>query len=103
MLGAVQRVLSAQALTIILGKDEQHERIDAAVGVAEADADVVGIDKSNGWLIVAQVDHLDDVVGRPADEEQGDDHEDHLGGSFRPHGLLALDPTYGAEDVVEGE
>lgn len=59
----MQRVLSAQTLTVILGEDEQHERIDAAVRVAEADADVVGIDESDGWLVVAQVDHLDDVVG----------------------------------------
>lgn len=103
VLGAVQRVLSAQTLTVILGEDEQHERIDAAVRVAEADADVVGIDKSDGWLVVAQVDHLDDVVGRPADQEQGDDHEDHLSGSFSPNRLLTLDPTYGAEHVVEGE
>lgn len=99
----MQRVLSAQTLTVILGEDEQHERIDAAVRVAEADADVVGIDESDGWLVVAQVDHLDDVVGWPADQEQGDDHEDHLSGSFSPNRLLTLDPTYGAEHVVEGE
>lgn len=73
------------------------------MGVAEADADVVGVDEGDRWPVVAQVDHLDDVVGRPADQEQSDDHQDHLGGSFCPNGLLPFDPADGAEDVVEGE
>lgn len=103
MLGAVQRVSVAKALTVILGEDEQHERVDAAVGVAEADADVVGVDEGDGGGVVAQVDHLDDVVRRPADKKQGDDHQHHLGGSFSPNGLLALDAADGAEDAVEGE
>ena len=71
--------------------------------VAEADADVVGVDEGDGRRVVAQVDHLDDVVGRPADQEQRDDHQHHLGGSFSPDGLLAFNPADGAEDVVEGE
>lgn len=74
MLGAVQCVPGAEALAVILGKNEQHERVDAAVGVAEADADVVGVDERNSRGVVAQVDHLDDMVRRPADQEQGDDH-----------------------------
>lgn len=97
----MQDVSAAKTLAVILGEDEQHERVDAAVEVAEADADVVGVDKSNRRGVVAQVDHLDDVVGRPADQEQGDHHEDHLGGPLGPHGLLPFDPTDGAEDVVE--
>lgn len=56
-------ISAAKTLTVILGKDEQHERVDAAMGVAEADSDVVGVDKSNRWGVVAQVDHLNDVVG----------------------------------------
>lgn len=103
VLRAGQRVLPAQALAVILSEEEQHERVDAAVGVAEADADVVGVDEGDGGLVVAQVDHLNDVVGRPADEEQGDDHQHHLGGPLRPHRLLPLHPADGAEDVVEGE
>lgn len=63
MLGAVECAPAAEALAVILGKDEQHERVDAAVGVAEADADVVDVDESNGRRVIAQVDHLDDVVG----------------------------------------
>lgn len=74
VLGAVQRVSVAKTLAVILRKDEQHERVDAAVGVAEADTDVVGVDKGNSRVVVGQVDHLNDVVGRPADQEQGDDH-----------------------------
>lgn len=103
MLGAVQCVPGTKTLAVILGEDEQHERVDAAVGVAEADADVVGVDEGKGGGVVGQVDHLDDVVGRPAYQEEGDDHQDHLGGPFGPNGLLALDATDGAEDVVEGE
>lgn len=99
----MQRVSVAKTLAVILGEDEQHERVDAAVGVAEADADVVGVHEGDSGVVVGQVDHLNDMVGRPADQEQGDDHEDHLGGSFSPNGLLALDATDGAEDVVEGE
>lgn len=97
------RVLTTQTLSVVLSKDEQHERIDAAVGVAEADADVVGVDEGDRRPVVAQVDHLDDVVGRPADQEQSDDHQDHLGGPLRPHRLLPFDPADGVEDVVEGE
>ena len=103
VLGAVQCVPGTKTLAVILGEDEQHERVDAAVGVAEADADVVGVDEGKGGGVVGQVDHLDDVVGRPAYQEEGDDHQDHLGGPFGPNGLLALDATDGAEDVVEGE
>lgn len=103
VLGAVLHVSPAQALAVILGEDEQHERVDAAVRVAEADADVVRIDEGDGGRAVAQVDHLDDVVGRPADQEQGNDHQHHLGGPLRPHGLFAFHPADGAEDVVEGE
>lgn len=70
----MQCVSATKALTVILGKDEQHERVDAAVRVAEADADVVSIDEGNSRGVVAQVDHLNDMVGRPADQEQGDHH-----------------------------
>lgn len=103
VLGAVQHIPAAKTLAVVLCKDEQHERVDAAVGVAEADTDVVGVDKGNSWRVVAQVDHLNDMVGRPTDQEQRDDHQDHLGGSFCPNRLLALHPPDGAEDVVEGE
>lgn len=103
MLGVVQRASAAKTLTVVLGKDEQHERVDAAVGVAEADADVVGVDEGNSWRIVAQVDHLNDVVGRPADQEHCNDHQDHLGGSFSPEGLLPFHPANRAENMVEGE
>lgn len=103
VLRAVLCVSIAKVLAIILCKDEQHERVDAAVGVAEADADVVGVDEGEGGVVVGQVEHLYDVVRRPADQEQTDDHQDHLGSSFRPDGLLPLDAADGAEDVVEGE
>lgn len=103
LLGALHHVSVAKTLAIILRKDEQHERVDAAVGVAEADADVVGVNEGDGGGVVGQVDHLDDVVGRPADQEQRDDHEHHLRGSFGPNRLLTFDAADGAEDVVEGE
>lgn len=103
LLGAAQHFPVAEALAVILGEDEQHERVDAAVRVAEADADVVGVDEGHGRVVVADVQHLDDVVGRPAEQEQADDHQDHLGGPPRPDRLLALDAADGAEDVVEGE
>lgn len=99
----MQRVPPAQALAVVLGEEEQHERVDATVRVAEADADVVRVDEGDGGPVVAQVDHLDDVVGRPADQEQGDDHQHHFGGPLGPHRLLALDPADGAEHMVEGE
>lgn len=51
----------------------------------------------------AEVDHLDDVVGRPADQEQGDHHQNGLSGPFGPHRLLAFDPPDGAEHVVQRE
>lgn len=63
LLGAAQRPLVAEAFAVILGEDEQHERVDAAVGVAEADADVVGVDEGDARVVVAYVEHLDDVVG----------------------------------------
>lgn len=103
LLGAAQHLLVAETLAVILGENEQHERVDAAVRVAQTDADVVGVDEGDGRIVVAYVQHLNDVVGRPADEEQADDHQDHLGGPPRPDRLLALDAADGAEDVVQGE
>lgn len=103
LLGAAQHLPVAEALAVTLGEDEQHERVDAAVRVAETDADVVGVDEGHRRVVVADVEHLNDVVGRPADEEEADDHQDHLGGPPRPHRLLALDAADGAEDVVQGE
>lgn len=103
LLGAARHFLVAEALAIILGENEQHERVDAAVRVAEADADVVGVDEGDGGVVVADVEHLNDVVGRPADQEQADDHQHHLGGPPRPDRLLALDAADGSEDVVQGE
>lgn len=103
VLRAVPRVPVAQALAVVLGEDEQHERVDAAVRVAQADADVVGVDEGDGGRIVGQIEHLDDVVRRPAEEEEADDHQHHLGGPLGPHRLLAFDAADGAEDVVEGE
>lgn len=102
VLGAVQRISAAQAFAVVLGKDEQHERVDAAVGVAEANADVVRVHERDGRGVVAQVYHLDDMVGGPADQKHGDNHEDHLSGSFRPHRLLSLDSPDGPENVIEG-
>lgn len=55
-------VSAAKALAVVLGEDEQHERVDAAVGVAETDTDVVGVDEGNSRGCVSQVDHLDHVV-----------------------------------------
>lgn len=63
VLGAVLHVPVAETLAVVLGEDEQHERVDAAVGVAEADADVVGVDEGDCGRVVGQVEHLDDVVG----------------------------------------
>lgn len=103
LLGAAQHVLVAEAFAVILGENEQHERVDAAVRVAETDADVVGVDEGDGRVVVAYVEHLNDVVGRPADEKQADDHQHHLGGPLRPDRLLALDAADRAEDVVQGE
>lgn len=103
VLGAVQDVPPTETLAVILGKDEQHERVDAAVGVTQADADVVGVDKGEGGRVVAQVDDLYHVVGRPADQEQGDDHQDHLGGPLGPNRLLPFDATDRAKNVVECE
>lgn len=84
VLRAMPPVSVAQALAVILGEDEQHERVDAAVRVAQADADVVGVDEGDGGRVVGQVEHLDDVVGRPTDEEEADDHQHHLGGPLGP-------------------
>lgn len=103
LLGAAQHFFVAETFAVILGENEQHERVDAAVRVAEADADVVGVDEGDGGVVVADVQHLNDVVGRPADQEQADDHQHHLGGPPSPHRLLALDAADGSEDVVEGE
>lgn len=103
MLGAVRGVSATEAVAIVLGEDEQHERVDAAVGVAQADADVVDIYEGDGGRVVAQVDHLNDMVGRPANQEQCNYHQHHLGGPFSPNRLLAFDAADGAEDVVEGE
>lgn len=103
LLGAAHHLLVAKAFAVILGENEQHERVDAAVRVAEADADVVGVDEGDGRVVVAYVEHLNDVVGRPADQEQADDHQHHLGGPSRPDRLLALDAADGAKDVVQGE
>lgn len=103
LLGAAQHFLVAEAFAVILGENEQHERVDAAVRVAETDADVVGVDEGDGRVVVAYVEHLNDVVGRPADEKQADDHQHHLGGPLRPDRLLALDAADRAEDVVQGE
>ena len=50
MLGAEQRVAPTKALPVVLREDEQHERVDAAVGVAQADADVVGVDEGGGGV-----------------------------------------------------
>lgn len=102
-MGAEQLVSVAKTLAVILSEDEQHEWVDAAVGIAEADADVIGVHKGNSGVVVGQVDHLNDVVGRPADQEQSDNHQDHFGGSFSPNRLLTFDPTDGAEDMVQGE
>lgn len=103
LLGAAQHFLVAEAFAVILGKNEQHEWVDAAVRVAEADADVVGVDEGHGRVVVANVEHLNNVVGRPADQEQADDHQHHLGGPPGPDRLLALDAADGAEDVVQGQ
>lgn len=51
----------------------------------------------------AEVDHLDNVVGRPADQEQGNHHQNCLSGPFGPHRLLAFDPPDGTEHVVQSE
>lgn len=98
-----QLFASAQAIAIVLGEDEQHEGVDAAVRVTQADADVVRVDECAGGLPDAEVDDLDDVVGRPADKEQGDNHQNRLGGAFGPYGLLALDTLDGAKHVVQRE
>ncbi len=43
------------------------------------------------------------MIGRPADQEQGDHHHNCLSGPFGPHWLLAFDPPDGAEHVVQSE
>lgn len=95
--------VTAQTLTVVLCKDQQHERVDAAVWVAQADADVVGIDK--GWcrLLDTQVDHLDHMVRCPAQQEECYNHQNHLGGSPGPQRLLALYPAHRLEYVVQGQ
>lgn len=65
---------AAEAIAIVLGEDEQHEGVDAAVRVTQTDADVVHVDEYGGGLLDAEVDDLDNVVGRPADKEQSDYH-----------------------------
>lgn len=101
--GAAEVAAAAEALAVVLGEDEQHERVDAAVRVAQADADVVGVDEDAGGMRDAQVDHLDDVIRGPAHQKQANDHQHHLGGALGPHRLLALDPPDGPEHVVKSQ
>lgn len=100
---AARLLLSAEPFPIVLREDEQHQRVDAAVHVAEADGDVVGVDEHGGGLDDAQVHHLDDVEGRPAQEEDPDDHHHRFGGPPGRGGLLALHAAHRAEHVEEGE
>lgn len=100
--------------------------INAAVGVAQADCNVVGVQKGKGGPLYSQVGQLQNVVRGPADEERqaySDRHTGHLSG---PHPQVALgqgcncgghvledleedatddDPrqSKGQEELVEGE
>lgn len=63
---AASFTMTAKTLTVVLSKDQEHEWVDAAVRVAQADADVVGVDKGCRRLLDAQVDHLDHMIRCPA-------------------------------------
>lgn len=103
--GSVAAVLPmvAQTLSVVLGKDEQHERVDAAVGVAQADTDVISVHEGGRGVLYAQINDLNHVIWRPAQQEECDDHQDHLGGTLGPQRLFTLDPAHRAEHMVEGQ
>lgn len=95
--------MTTQTLTIVLRKDQQHEWIDAAVRVAQTDADVVSIDEGRCGLLDTKVDHLDHMIRCPAQQEECNNHQNHLGGSLGPQRLLAFDPAHRLEYMVQGQ
>lgn len=60
-------------------QDDVEEWIDAAVGVAQTDGHIVGAEKGKAGLLYAQVGQLQDIVGRPAQEEGQADGHSHAG------------------------
>lgn len=67
--------LSLEGLT----EDDVEERVDAAVSVAHADGDVVGVGESQAWALDPEVDELEDVIRSPADEKRQADGHGHPG------------------------
>lgn len=61
------------------------EGVDAAVGVAHADGNVVGVVEGDGRLLHAQVHQLEGVVRSPADEEGQAYRHRHAGHLPRAH------------------
>lgn len=94
---------TTQALAVVLCKDQQHERVDAAVRVAQANAYVVGVDKGRRGILDPQVDNLDHMIWCPAQQKKRYNHQNHLGGSLGPQRLLALDPAHRLEYMVQGQ
>ena len=80
----VQRLHGPQELPLEgLAEGDVQEGGDAAVGVAHADSDVVGIGEGCAGLLHPQVHQLQDVVRGPAGEEgqaDGHGHAGHLPG-----------------------
>lgn len=67
--------LSLEGLT----EDDVEEWVNAAVSIAHANSNVVGIGESQAWVLQAEVDKLEDVVRSPADEESQADGHSHPG------------------------
>ncbi|TNN44851.1 hypothetical protein EYF80_044940 [Liparis tanakae] len=109
-----------------LAQDDVDERVDAAVGVAQADGDVVGVQEGEAGPLHPEVGQLQDVVRGPAEEEGQADGHRHAGHLPRAHPLpapgqrsdrgrhvlenLEEDPaddhprqSEGQEELVEGE
>ena len=65
-----------------LTEDDVQKGGDAAVGIAHADGDVVGIREGGAGLIDAKMDELENVIGCPAHKESQANGHRHAGYFF---------------------
>lgn len=66
-------------------QDDVEEGVNAAVGIAQANSDVVGVDEGPAGALHPQVDQLNGAIGGPAEEESQADSHCHAGHFLGPH------------------
>lgn len=96
-------MITAQTLTVVLCKDQEHEWVDAAVRIAQTYTDIVGVDKDQCWLFNTQVDHLNHMIWCPAQQEECNNHQNHPGGSLGPQSLFALASVHRLEYMAQSQ